>query len=463
MQKTKDKLFASVYKRKDFGFGLIFLGAIFLINPQYGIFDFLPDFIGLLMIYSGLAKLADLDVRLTTSRKRFFAGMWASVGAFAFMLMFLFFSFDSSTNLTISLGLNVLNIVFLIPAFTNLYLGVTYLKMRCDEKSGEIQSFDNLKVLTVVFIFLKSILSFAPEIAELLKDSEEFRDMNLTTIKVVITAISWVIILAIGIYWVVSLKKFINTITSDETFISYLNDRYDNEIGCDTHLLNVRKIKAFSILCMVAYIFTLCMPLDGFLYMPEFVFGILLYFAFRQASEYLPTANDKYNGKLDIMFYLIASFSNYILRLVYSTNYANILYPFDPKMAEPTQFWIIYGFIIITTVFSYYFMYKIAKKIFDIRNNMIDNCVGLKNTDSQYRLELDETRKKELKKKSKAVYIIQVIYAILSGVCMLLVPFHEVIMPFSIYWIYRFVFCIVTVVAIYVIGSDLNDEAERMI
>ena len=462
MEKTRDKLFTSVYSRKDFGFGLIFLGSLFLINPQYGIFDVIPDFIGLLMIYSGLVKLADLDIRLGTSRKRFFAGMWTSVGAFITMMLFLIFSFDSSTNLTISLSISVLNVVFLIPAFSNLFSGLSYLKIRCNEEGGEYKDFNDIKILTIVFILVKSFLVFAPEIIELLKDLEEYRDTNFATLKTMIAIISGIIVLALGIVWVISLKKYINQIVNDELFMDYVSNRYDKEIGCDTHLLNVRKIKIFSILCIVAYLFTLCFPLDGYLYIPEFVFGILLIFAFRQSSEYT-SSDDKHKINIYSWIFIISSIAMYILRFIYSTKYSKMIYPFMSKSTEPVQFWIIFGLIIVATIFTYYYMLKLSIMMNKVRINMIDNCVGLKNTESEYRQELDEMRKKELKKKSKVVYIIQIVYALLSCVCMFLVPFIDVFVAFGVYWAYRLLFCVITIVAIYVIGSDLNDEAERMI
>lgn len=94
---------------------------------------------------------------------------------------------------------------------------------------------------------------------------------------------------------------------------------------------------------------------------------------------------------------------------------------------------------------------------------MIDNVVGIKNTDSKYRMELDNQRKKELKNKSKVAYIITFIYCIVSIVAMLLIPFVNVIIPFGLYWVYRLVMCIIVMIALYVIGSDINDEAEKMI
>lgn len=466
MEKTKDKLFASVYVRKDFGFGLIFFGLIFLINPQYGIIDILPDFVGLILIYSGMTKLADLDNRLFASRRSFFISLCLGAFSFASMIALLIFTFDSAANLTMSFFISIVSIIFFIPAFSKLLSGISYLKLRSEgseEYIDDSEKKDSLKTFTIVFIVLKSVLNFAPELSELLRDFEDFRDVNLTTIKILITVISWVLVIALGIYWLISFKKYFNDLTSDETFMNYLHTRYDGEIGCDTHLMNIRKIKLFSILCMAAYILTLCLPSEGYHYMPEFLFGVIMFFAFKQASEYTGEKEEKKKMNLHLLLYTVSAIVMYVLRFIYSNNYAYNLYPFNPSKTAPLKFWIIYILVIIATVFTYYYMFKISRKMHLVRNTMIDKCVGLKNTDSKYRLELDEMRRGELKKKSKVVFIIQAVYAIASMVCMMLVPFREVLVAFGVYWAYRLVLCIVAIVAVYVIGCDLNDEAEKMI
>ena len=43
------------------GFGLTAAGFVILFNPVFNIIDFIPDFIGVLLIYAGLAKISVLN------------------------------------------------------------------------------------------------------------------------------------------------------------------------------------------------------------------------------------------------------------------------------------------------------------------------------------------------------------------------------------------------------------------
>ena len=51
------------------GTGLIFIGFLFLINPDLITLDIVPDFIGYYLISRGLSRLALLEERIAVARK----------------------------------------------------------------------------------------------------------------------------------------------------------------------------------------------------------------------------------------------------------------------------------------------------------------------------------------------------------------------------------------------------------
>lgn len=466
MQKNiNDKLFTSVFKRKDFGINLIWIGSLFLINPVYGLFDILPDFIGLILIYNGLTKLSDLDIRLEKARQRFFYSIFVGCAMFLLMILVSIFNFDQTTGITITLAGMILWTIFLIPGYMNLFEGLSYLKLRSKNIQETIHDEETHKnvIFTIVFLLIRAFFTLAPDLTIMVAEEISRKngiEYNTTLIKAFVLVISFAIILVFGIIWLIKLRKHLISYQNEAGFLEYLNNRYDNEIACDKHLFNVRKIKMFSILCIVAYALTICFPSDGYHIIPEFAFAICMFFAFFQARDYI---SDRKQYNKTLLLFLITSFITYVLRIVYTSNFWFVNLPFLPKEADPKLFWPIYLSCLIFGTGSYLLLIKISKQICKTRENMIDECVGLKLTNSEYRIELDTLRRKELKIKSKVVYVIQVIYAIVSIVSMALIPFVNVIIPFALYWAYRLLTCIVCMVGLYVIGSDLNDEAEKMI
>ena len=51
------------------GLVLVFFGLVFLINPNFNMFDILPDFIGFALVCAGLAKYALIDENLSSAKK----------------------------------------------------------------------------------------------------------------------------------------------------------------------------------------------------------------------------------------------------------------------------------------------------------------------------------------------------------------------------------------------------------
>lgn len=75
--------------KKNLGIGQILLSAVFLFNPEVSVIDPLPDFIGYLLLVTGLTCLADLNETLATARKLFLILAWVS-GAQLLSVLFLF-------------------------------------------------------------------------------------------------------------------------------------------------------------------------------------------------------------------------------------------------------------------------------------------------------------------------------------------------------------------------------------
>ena len=114
--------------------GYMIVGCIFLFNPFINIIDILPDFIGYLFIMRALAEVSDLERNIRNARARFKAAMWVSLVKCA--LVFASMIFDSTWYLILTFSFGILECMYLIPAFIDLFYGISYLEERyTDHKS----------------------------------------------------------------------------------------------------------------------------------------------------------------------------------------------------------------------------------------------------------------------------------------------------------------------------------------
>ena len=108
--------------------GYMIVGCIFLCNPFINIIDIFPDFIGYLFILKALAELSDLERNIRNARKRFQSALWVSLVKSA--LVFGFMIYDSTWYLILTFSFAVLECMYLVPAFIDLFYGISYLEER---------------------------------------------------------------------------------------------------------------------------------------------------------------------------------------------------------------------------------------------------------------------------------------------------------------------------------------------
>lgn len=65
--------------------GILLAGFAFLMNPNVGVFDVLPDFIGYLLILKGMGILPDLVPALAGAKRGFLNLINVSLGRFSIL------------------------------------------------------------------------------------------------------------------------------------------------------------------------------------------------------------------------------------------------------------------------------------------------------------------------------------------------------------------------------------------
>ena len=437
------------------GIGLVFVGCCFLFNPVISLVDILPDFIGMILILKGMSKIADLNNHLGESYLKMKAAMWVSLGKLAALLIA--GAVDSTMRLTLALAAGVLDCVFLIPAFAEFSEGISYLAIR--ETDNHEYEEGNLKILSVSFIVARAVSAVAPDfIVMMLKTSGgkvNSGHNNYSSVGPVLTAAFVLLTLVVGIVWLMSMKKTVSSVTGDKELICRLEYRYRTEILENDEIMTRRCVKSFTTLMLCAFIpfitFKISVPIglrEVMLYiMPEFAFGIVTLFALKYAGTY---AEDKRLPRAAVAF-IIASVLQCASLALYNYNFHG--YYSAWKMEG---FWATFIPSALLTALSFVLFAYCAHGMTGVLRRMIDSCVGLRGMyNDDRRRDIDNARKKQLKRRVTFLDIFIYVYTIASVASMVMMPLSEAL------WLVRFVLGIALFVSVYCITREISDEAEN--
>ena len=248
------------------GVGLLLVGACFIFNPFIGLIDFLPDFIGYIFILCGLSKLSDVDIKVFEARRRMSNALWVAVGRFVVMLMSVLLRFDSTLVLVFAFSLAVLEIMFVIPAFSSFFESFEYMQLRFSE-DFRFSKIENLKKMTTVFLAVRSVGAVIPEFTSL---SSEYGDvvsggghrMNITVVRTLLIGLCFAAALVFGIIWLSMMAGYLKTVMANKDYIKFLQFKYDTEVKTDGVLMMKRRVKIFQKLSFISVFFLICIPFN---------------------------------------------------------------------------------------------------------------------------------------------------------------------------------------------------------
>ena len=105
----------------------------------------------------------------------------------------------------------------------------------------------------------------------------------------------------------------------------------------------------------------------------------------------------------------------------------------------------------------YTLFFLIYKRAFSALSDMVENCMGLRDTLDVRRREADDYRKKELCAKVGRLGVMAAVSIAASALFMLLAPW------FALAWAVRLVITVVAVVYAYNVKADIYEEAEKIL
>ena len=263
--------------------GLIFAGLVFLAFPNFNLLDATPDFIGTILIMLGLSKLRTFDGNFMDAYRsakyltwisvlRLIFCVWANGGHRDYVMPFTFI-------------ICVLEMIFMISLFRNIYLGLDYTLMRADcEKHLKNSS----EAFTMAFIFTiaSRVLEFAPHICDILKLDAELSIsgdvssmMSVAQMKSYILAACLVFNSLLGLIFLVITAKAWFGISLDKKYALFLKEKYENYLVTERekHLASCINRTYFLMTLAIAFVFNFY--IDGVNFIPTAMTFVLMFFA----------------------------------------------------------------------------------------------------------------------------------------------------------------------------------------
>ena len=262
--------------------GRIITALIFFFNPNIGIVDILPDFIGYILLVTALSKVAVIDDRINDAQVLFTRLIY--ITALRFASLFAVFgiiplSDQSMSILLFSFVFDVLELLTLLPAVIKLFDGIFYLSGRHDGeavyiKKGRFRSktiTERARITIIVFAFAKAFFGTLPEFSSLTSsrgwDESAWGQLHLFT--GLFRVLGMVVSLVFGVVFLIKLVKYVLTLKNDSLLWDNLRVMYDETVSSRTDFLARRSaVVAFGYFGVAAF-FMLDFTLDGYNIVPD--------------------------------------------------------------------------------------------------------------------------------------------------------------------------------------------------
>ena len=249
------------------GLVLVFFGLVFLINPNFNMFDILPDFIGFALVCAGLAKYALIDENLSSAKK---CSMYCAFLSAA-KLVFSLWTNAGHTDYLLPFGFAfaVLEIIFMTAFFRNLCTGFDYMALRASDESARTK-LSNLFAMSAIYTFGTRILDFVPQIFSLVSQNEELdlsynahRKMPLSAVKPYVMLVCMAASLVLGVLLVMVASGALKKLRKSEKFISFAQQKYINDVENDRERYVSLVMPGVFTLCVIASVFLYDFEIGG--------------------------------------------------------------------------------------------------------------------------------------------------------------------------------------------------------
>lgn len=257
----------------------LIIAAIFWFNPLISNVDILPDVIGYILVIKAFSKASyvyDYAEDVCTSAKK----MCIVTGVKVFTIFFVS-SLDPSMSLLMSFSFGVIELIFGIPFFSNLFYAFS--KMVSDEDGGVYNSsLGSVKYFTVASFIARLVLAFLPDLSALSLDySMGNTDYSYMRFKPLFIVFSVFISLIVCIVWLVVYLRYLKRVIKKEAVLK-INADFDSQLNNKKAIFVAKdSIKATIVIAVASlFIFDIKFGYTNVDYFQDFVFTAVAALAF---------------------------------------------------------------------------------------------------------------------------------------------------------------------------------------
>jgi len=287
------------YKLKNFfNLKLIGIGFIFLADYNLGVIDILPDWIGLILIFFGIGKLAYINSNFGSAVR--YIKMWFAVAVIKSILTaveLVFSVFNDSDTLMLVTGLGLFELIFAYIVFGNIVAG-------CDLLLNIDNQFENAKKLAYIspvlksFFILKFILVTLVQLPLLLSENtydylsikyNMYFTLELT--KSILTPPCFIISTLLALFAVSLVIPFFNSISRSKNLYEIIKDRVNHLFLNDKVFILKKSYNSAFNFFAVGTVFLIDFEFDRINLLPDFIIYICLLLGLNMLSVFAKQAN----------------------------------------------------------------------------------------------------------------------------------------------------------------------------
>lgn len=433
----------------------LIISFIFLCNPAIHVIDPMPDFIGWLILLHTIRKAKQLSVQ--TEYAAAYIKKMVILSLVSIACIFVVPISDGTMILTITFAINVMKLVWGIPAFKYFYSGIAELGALYDAKSiykpitaKNTEGIKTVESFSLMFLVASAFLNTFPELFELTAQTSEIYSeghRTLASFKPLFYAVSVLILLILAVIWLYFLVTFFSRLCKENEFFARIDDSYNDKI-VKTFKHSAGILRSALFIKGISGIFMFCVISGSMNRVPAFIYPLLTIVAV------ILLAREGYKSTSLNIFAIcsfIVSAASYVLGLLFSSEYIydDIFFSF-----EAYDLYLRSGItVVLQTV-----LFAVSEALWLIMLSKIAQKHAVREILAVDNDKYAEQRKYEHKAITKNIIIIGIMFAF---ICIGNAAAYFTAPIFEASWIVAFVLDLVWFVYSYSLCSKLRDGIEN--
>ncbi len=261
------------------GFLLFCFLPVFLMNPEFGIIDFIPDFIGYAILLVALSKLRDVSEKFEECMKKITVAALISVAK----LVSLFLSFgvlsqgeggSDSSQMLFSLVFCTLEFIFVVPTLRSFFEAIhssgvahscEYIYEERRSRRGRTKSdrTSNIKNFTTVFLIVRSLAAMLPQLSVASSHGFDETAFDFSVYRGMFMTVSAFVTVVFSVIWLCKVYPYFIALGKQKEFKENLKAAYIETTKTSKSRFIIRNTSTFGLILTVGAYFGCDLLIEG--------------------------------------------------------------------------------------------------------------------------------------------------------------------------------------------------------